>query len=104
MSLKLQISKNSIKNRLKAVSCLFVIVFIWINVKGQSTNPPFLYGDSGHWVDSVFNSLSPQQRLGQLFMLGVVSNKNKKYEDEIADEICNYNIGGIMFLKGGPMR
>jgi len=67
-------------------------------------DPAFLSVDGDHWVDSVFNSLDHTQRLGQLFMLGVYSNKNKKYEDEIANQVCNYNVGGIMFLKGGPIR
>ncbi len=90
------------KNRLYVA--LLLLAFYGMHANGQTANPPFLYEDSGHWVDSVFASLSPQQRLGQLFMLGVLSNKSKKFEDEIADEICNYNIGGIMFLKGGPVK
>src|ERR1017187_1335750 len=70
----------------------------------QDEDPAFLHAGASHWVDSVFDSLDPTQRLGQLFMLGVYSNKNKKYEDEIAEQVCNYNVGGIMFLKGSPIK
>ncbi len=98
--MKINVKKYKIK--IEALIMAFFLLLWGLNVDGQTTNPPFMYGDSGHWVDSVFNSLSPQQRIGQLFMVGVLSNKGKKFEEEIADEICNYNIGGIMFLKGNP--
>ncbi|HEX8657414.1 MAG TPA: hypothetical protein VF690_07770, partial [Hymenobacter sp.] len=31
------------------------------------------------WVDSVFNSLTPEQRLGQLFMVAAYSNKERSH-------------------------
>ena len=56
------------------------------------------------WVDSVFSSLSPEQRLGQLFMVAAYSNKEKSHADHIERLVRNQNIGGVMFLQGGPRR
>ncbi|UYZ65153.1 glycoside hydrolase family 3 N-terminal domain-containing protein [Hymenobacter weizhouensis] len=56
------------------------------------------------WVDSVFNSLTPDQRLGQLFMVAAYSNKDRKHAQYIEFLVKNYNIGGLMFLQGGPRR
>ena len=56
------------------------------------------------WVDSVFNSLTPEQRLGQLFMVAAYSNKEKAHADRIERLVRNQNIGGVMFLQGGPKR
>jgi beta-N-acetylhexosaminidase len=56
------------------------------------------------WVDSVFNSLSPEQRLGQLFMVAAYSNKDRAHGDRIERLVRNQNIGGVMFLQGGPRR
>ena len=56
------------------------------------------------WVDSVFNSLSPEQRLGQLFMVAAYSNKDRSHVDHIERLVRNQNIGGVMFLQGGPRR
>ncbi|GAB3288298.1 glycoside hydrolase family 3 N-terminal domain-containing protein [Hymenobacter tenuis] len=57
-----------------------------------------------NWVDSVFNSLTPDQRLGQLFMVAAYSNKDRKHVQYTEFLIKNYNIGGLMFLQGGPRR
>ncbi|GAB3832244.1 glycoside hydrolase family 3 N-terminal domain-containing protein [Hymenobacter jeollabukensis] len=57
-----------------------------------------------HWVDSVFNSLSPDHRLGQLFMVAAYSNKTQKHVNYTEFLVREYNIGGLMFLQGGPRR
>ncbi len=56
------------------------------------------------WVDSVFNSLTPEQRLGQLFMVAAYSNKDRAHGNRIEQLVRNQNIGGVMFLQGGPKR
>lgn len=56
------------------------------------------------WVDSVFNSMTPEQRLGQLFMVAAYSNKEKAHADRIERLVRNQGIGGVMFLQGGPKR
>lgn len=65
--------------------------------------PDFLNLES-RWVDSVFASLSPDQRLAQLFMVAAYSNKDMKHVREIRELIQNYNIGGLIFMQGGPIR
>ncbi|WP_250419121.1 MULTISPECIES: glycoside hydrolase family 3 N-terminal domain-containing protein [Pontibacter] len=57
-----------------------------------------------NWVDSVFNSLSPDQRIGQLFMVAAYSNKDEKHFREIDTLVTRYGIGGLMFMQGGPER
>ncbi|MGZ3920551.1 MAG: hypothetical protein ACXVC7_09670, partial [Bacteroidia bacterium] len=51
--------------------------------------PPFIV-DQNRWVDSVFNSLTPDQRLAQLFMVAAYSNKDMKHVKEIKELITNY--------------
>src|SRR5690606_37211763 len=57
-----------------------------------------------HWVDSVFNSLSFEERLGQLFMVAAYSNKGNAHKDEISKLVQEHNIGGLIFFQGGPVR
>ncbi|WP_235925671.1 glycoside hydrolase family 3 N-terminal domain-containing protein [Pontibacter burrus] len=57
-----------------------------------------------NWVDSVFNSMTPDQRLGQLFMVAAYSNKDEKHFRELDTLVSRYGIGGIMFMQGGPER
>lgn len=65
--------------------------------------PEFLNFET-RWVDSVFNSLNPDQRLAQLFMVAAYSNKDMKHVREIRELIQNYHIGGLIFMQGGPQR
>ena len=56
------------------------------------------------WVDSVFNSLTPDQRIGQLFFAAAYSNLGKNHVDIICEYVDKYRIGGLIFFQGGPKR
>jgi beta-N-acetylhexosaminidase len=56
------------------------------------------------WADSVFKSMNNHERLGQLFMVAAYSNKNEKHYQEIDKLVQEYNIGGLIFFQGGPVR
>ena len=70
----------------------------------QNIEPPFLKEINSTWVDSVFNSLTPDERIGQLFMIASYSNRWKAHKDEITNLIKDYKIGGLIFFQGGPVR
>ncbi|REG83510.1 glycoside hydrolase family 3 N-terminal domain-containing protein [Algoriphagus antarcticus] len=57
-----------------------------------------------NWVDSVFSSLTFDERLGQLFMVAAYSNKDQKHVDEISNLVKTENLGGLIFFQGGPDR
>lgn len=70
------------------------------------TNPSFLEGPSS-WVDSVMQSLSLEEKIAQMLMVAAYSNSsknNKKHEEETEKTIRNYNIGGLIFFQGTPVR
>ena len=56
------------------------------------------------WVDSVYNSLTQRERIGQLIMIAAYSNKGPEHEAETERLIRTYGIGGIAFFQGGPVR
>lgn len=66
-------------------------------------DPPFL-GCGKQWVDSVMNSMSDDEKIGQLFMLAAYSNKDAGHVQHIESMIRDYNIGGLIFMQGGPVR
>ncbi|GAA0879306.1 glycoside hydrolase family 3 N-terminal domain-containing protein [Algoriphagus jejuensis] len=57
-----------------------------------------------NWVDSVFNALSFEDRLGQLFMVAAYSNKDQRHVEEISNLVKTENLGGLIFFQGGPNR
>jgi len=62
------------------------------------------YSDTIIWVDTLLKSLTPEERIGQLFMISAYSNKTSAHKAEVARLISTYNIGGLIFMKGGPVR
>jgi beta-glucosidase-like glycosyl hydrolase/CubicO group peptidase (beta-lactamase class C family) len=65
---------------------------------------PLSFNLSSPWVDSVFHSLSLEDRIAQLIMIGVWPNRDQKHIDEIADQINKHHVGGLIFFQGGPIR
>jgi len=89
-------------------SIIFMIISGFLNksdkdLNGDNLNPPFLCCESP-WADSVFNAMSPEERMGQLFMVAAYSDKGPAHIEKIEDLIKNQKIGGLIFFKGGPMR
>jgi beta-glucosidase-like glycosyl hydrolase/CubicO group peptidase (beta-lactamase class C family) len=56
------------------------------------------------WVDSIFNTLTLQQRIAQLFMIDVYSNQNTYYEQGLIKSIEALQPGGVVFMEGYPTR
>jgi len=70
----------------------------------EKTREPYPYEITGLWADSVFNTLTPEERIAQLFMVAAYSNRDHKHRDEIDELIQKYKIGGLIFFQGGPVR
>ena len=58
------------------------------------------YIDESRWVDSVFNSLTLEQRIGQLMIVRVPTQKNTKKQKELYSNIQEYYAGGVCFFGG----
>ncbi len=56
------------------------------------------------WVDSVFTTLNLEQRIAQLLMIRVHTDKDEAYYKQQERLIKRYHIGGIAFFRGGPIR
>jgi len=56
------------------------------------------------WVDSVFNSLSREERIAQLIVIRAHSNLGSEHIAKVTDDIQKYNVGALCFFQGGPIR
>lgn len=56
------------------------------------------------WVDSIYNQMSFEEKVGQLFMVAAYSNKNERHYKDIDALVEKYNVGGLIFFQGGPVR
>lgn len=66
--------------------------------------PPFLKYETDRWVDSVFNSLSIDEKIGQLIMIPAYSSKGSGYINQLIRMVEENKIGGIIAMQGGPIR
>ncbi|WP_299682889.1 glycoside hydrolase family 3 N-terminal domain-containing protein [uncultured Dokdonia sp.] len=87
---------------------LLFLSFIYISLGAVAQQSYPLYTNDIEsqrtWVDSVYTSMTVEQRIGQLFMVDVFSSDPKAKVDKIRALIKEQHIGGIIFSKGGPMR
>jgi beta-N-acetylhexosaminidase len=85
------------------VFLLFVIISFSFIPKILKQDPPF-YSSNTRWADSVFKTLSPDERIAQLFMVAAYSNKDNVHVKEVKELVNKYKIGGLIFFQGGPVR
>jgi beta-N-acetylhexosaminidase len=52
------------------------------------------------WVDSVYNSMSAEERLGQLFMIRAHSDLGPDHVAKVERLIEEYHVGGLCFFQG----
>ena len=58
----------------------------------------FAQDAESRWVDSVYNSLTLEQRVGQLICMRA-NQPDKPFYDDVAKYIKKYNIGGVCFFR-----
>lgn len=92
---------NLLPKGLKKMLSFFSLLFFTIAQIHSQTIP---HQRENQWVDSVYRALTPQQRIGQLFMLRANSDIDSAEIHELSRLIKTYDIGGLCFFKGGPGR
>ena len=90
---------------IKKYYCFILLFFIALFSNGQKD--PLVSNDSieqAEWVDSVYSSLSLEERVGQLFMVSLSSNQGEPATATIRELVEKEHLGGVIFSKGGPVR
>ncbi len=74
-------------------------------LKAQDKKDFVKYINSQHeWVDAVFNTLTPKEKVAQLFLVRAHTNLGQKYIDSVAQVIQDEHLGGLVVFQGGPVR
>ena len=60
--------------------------------------------EEDHWVDSVYQSMSEDERLGQLFMIRAHSDLGADHVASVKQQIEQYHVGGLCFFQGTPEK
>ena len=82
---------------------LFILILSTQKLNSQTVDPliseDFLNQEK--WVDSIYNKLTLDEKIGQLFFVQATS-KNKNNSEKILNNIKNFKIGGLIFSTGHP--
>jgi len=84
-----------------------IFLFITLSVASQTGDNPLLSKDAlaqKKWVDSVYNSMTLVEKVGQLYMVQVMSNQDQATKEKIIETIQENHIGGLIYSLGGPVR
>lgn len=87
------------------VAVLFFLIFYSVQpAMGQKIYHKADTAAQNQWVDSTFNAMTADERLGQLFMVAAYSNLNEDHYKSIDTLVSQYHVGGLIFFQGGPVR
>jgi beta-glucosidase-like glycosyl hydrolase/CubicO group peptidase (beta-lactamase class C family) len=87
-----------------ALTILFFSVFL------TGWSPPKKYvakektDVSVSWVDSVYESLTLDQQIAQLFMIEVRPRLGTQHLTQVSQMVERYQVGGLIFFKGNPVQ
>ena len=85
---------------------LLISLLSFCSVYSQTTDPLLStdYAAQQKWVDSVYSSLTLDQKIGQLFMVMAFSEQGEKHFNQIYKNVTENEIGGVIFSLGGPLE
>jgi Beta-glucosidase-related glycosidases len=89
----------------RRISIIITLLLLYISVQAQVT--PKLYSSVNerkmlHWVDSVFDNMTKEERIGQLFMIVANPLAETRNINMLIRLVNEQKIGGILFQRGDP--
>ena len=83
---------------------IILTIILTINPKAQTFDP--LYKDSIQlkWVDEKYNSMTLEEKVGQLFIVAAYTNKDSIHENDILKLIQQEKIGGLIFMQDQAVK
>jgi beta-N-acetylhexosaminidase len=80
---------------------IYVICLLSFSLQGDAQS---VIKSEAEWIDSVYNSLTLDQKIAQLFMLRAYSKQDNADVSTITKLIKEYQIGGLCFFQGSPYK
>jgi len=79
-----------------------IAILLFLTPVTFSQNSENVHLESEKWADSVYNSLSLEEKIAQL-IFARANHSGHEYINEVGGYISKYNIGGVVFFKGDPV-
>ena len=83
---------------------LIVVCTVLFSVVCRAQSGAINWNKSNPWVDSVYNTLTEDERIGQLFMVDVWTMRDSSHYNYVESLVRDYKVGGLIFFKGTPYK
>jgi beta-glucosidase-like glycosyl hydrolase/CubicO group peptidase (beta-lactamase class C family) len=96
---------EALSGKMASYRTLSMKILVFLLLTGQST---LMMGQDlamkeNDWVDSVYQTMSLRQRIGQLFMIRAHSDKGASHIEMVKNAIREEAVGGLCFFQGTPL-
>lgn len=94
------------KNINSKITCLIILVFS-LKITAQYQPKNLSKEDlkkANEWVDKIYNSLSQDEKLGQLFIVALYTNRGEDYINNVRNIVTNEKIGGLILMQDDAAR
>ena len=78
----------------------FILFFVLTNIYSQNPLISTDYNEQKKWVDSVYNKLNIDEKIGQLFTVWVATKYGEDEINHISKLIRDHHLGGLIFSLG----
>lgn len=90
-----------------AFNFLLITVLFSLNLSAQYQPKEISKHDlkkAKEWVDQTYNSLSQDEKLGQLFIVALYTNKDENHINQVRNIVTNDKIGGLILMQDDAAR
>jgi beta-N-acetylhexosaminidase len=90
-----------------AIQLLFIILFINSQLSAQYQPKNISHSDqkkAQQWVDKTYNTFSQDEKLGQLFIVALYTNKDENHINQVRNIVANDKIGGLILMQDDAAR
>ncbi len=96
-----------IMKSLKSQICLLILLLFSLKSPAQYKPKNISRGETdkaAQWVDNTYKSLSQDEKLGQLFIVALYTNKGEDYISNVRSIVLNEKIGGLILMQDDAAR
>jgi beta-N-acetylhexosaminidase len=91
---------------------LLLIVFLFFTAHSsfdfskseRKPNAPTYEQKQTAWVEKILSEMTLEEKVGQLFMIAVFSNRNEADYRLVESQIQKYHLGGVAFFQGNALK
>lgn len=94
------------KNIKSKITCIIILAFS-LKIAAQYQPKNLSKEDlkkANEWVDKTYNSLSQDEKLGQLFIVALYTNRGEDYINNVRNIVTNEKIGGLILMQDDAAR